>query len=277
MTNSSDSQFETSEFEDVDESGASSTYIDYLDVAKEIAGVATAKEMSVALMNIRPGDEVLDLGCGTGDISIRLGRVVGGNGRVVGVDYSESMVEVAQQRLNAESRAVSFEQGDIHELRFGDDEFDACRAERVFMHLENPTQALREMVRVTRPGGRLVVTDPDIESLAIDLSSSEFLQKISSILPTYVRHSRMGRSLRRRFAEAHLQQVKVDVVPMVFHDYETANTIAALDQLYERLVESKLATADEVTAIKAELVDSDDRGTFAMYGNLYVASGTVEV
>jgi len=130
------------------------------------------------LPHLRPGDEVLDVGCGPGTITIDLARRLG-TGRVVGVDSSAEVVEIARAAA-AEAAAttatatadkegpeqgaplpVSFEVADCYELPFADASFDVVHAHQVLQHLTRPVDALTEMRRVCRPGGIVAARDSD--------------------------------------------------------------------------------------------------------------------
>lgn len=102
-------------------------------------------------------ERVLDCACGPGLVSCYLADYAR---EVVGVDLTQAMVD--QGRAAAASRGlanVSFQTGSATELPFDDGEFDVTVSRYAFHHLENPEAAFREMVRVTRPGGRIVVAD----------------------------------------------------------------------------------------------------------------------
>lgn len=109
------------------------------------------------LAAVSPGERALDVACGTGDLALELADRVAPDGEVVGVDFSERMLELA--RLKAIGRGVRFEPANALALPFGDDQFDAATVgfgARNFSSLET---GLREMVRVVRPGGRVVVLE----------------------------------------------------------------------------------------------------------------------
>ena len=88
---------------------------------------------------------------------------------VTGVDASEAMLAVARQRSSTIGVDVDFRVGDALALDAADGAFDALRSERMLQWLPDPDAAFAEMVRVVRPGGRLVVTDADWRTLAWDL------------------------------------------------------------------------------------------------------------
>ena len=143
------------EFGRVDEADDPQSFVDYLDSASR--AVQQFNQLGDQAQDIREGDAILDLGCGPGDDTRRLALLVGATGRVVGVDSSEAMIAEARRRAEGSGLPVEYRIGNVQGLEFTDGEFDGCRAERVFQHLPDPAQALAELVRVTRPGGRIVI------------------------------------------------------------------------------------------------------------------------
>ena len=132
---------------------------DYLDAAARL--LLPSKLRTYELMELQEGHRVLDLGCGPASDTIALAGIVGETGRVVGVDADAEMVAEANERASAAELAgrVTHDHADAAFLPFDDDSFDACRSERVFQHLPDPTAALAELIRVTRPGGKVIVVD----------------------------------------------------------------------------------------------------------------------
>ena len=102
---------------------------------------------------IRPGDRVLECACGTGAISVAIAQVCA---RLVATDYSEGMLKQARKKL-AKHLNVTVEQADITDLRYADDSFDAVVAGNVIHLLPEPGDALKELKRVVRPGGTIIV------------------------------------------------------------------------------------------------------------------------
>ena len=102
---------------------------------------------------IRPGDTVLECACGTGAISAAIAPACA---RVVATDYSEGMLKQARKKLAKHSN-VTVEQADITDLRYADDSFDAVVAGNVIHLLPEPGDALKELKRVVRPGGTIIV------------------------------------------------------------------------------------------------------------------------
>ena len=113
------------------------------------------RERAVDLARLPAGGRALDVATGTGDLAIELARRVGPSGEVVGSDFSEGMLDRARQK----SPAVRWEQANALALPYEDDSFDAVTVGFGARNFSELATGLREMTRVTRPGGRVVVLE----------------------------------------------------------------------------------------------------------------------
>lgn len=123
------------------------------------------RELGVLLAQVLRGDSGLDVCCGTGDFAFALRRAVGREGRVVGLDFSPEMLQVAREKCGLNQLWVDFIQGDLLDLPFAEGEFDACTVGFGIRNVPEVDRAFAEMRRVVRPGGRVVcleITQPQI-------------------------------------------------------------------------------------------------------------------
>lgn len=111
----------------------------------------------LALGDAPANTRVLDLCCGTGDMTFEARRQ--GAAFAVGVDFAQAMLDVAQQRREAAGAEALFTRGDALRLPFADGSFDAVTIGYGLRNVADIEQCLREMLRVLRPGGRLVILD----------------------------------------------------------------------------------------------------------------------
>jgi ubiquinone/menaquinone biosynthesis C-methylase UbiE len=153
-------------FSAVDAAADPAWFVGYLDQAA--AELTEAERRLLGLLDLAPGQVVLDVGCGTGDDVCAMAELVGPSGRAIGLDASRTMVAEARRRSAGSALPVQFLLGDAHDLPFPPAAVDACRAERVLQHLSDLARAVAEMVRVTRSSGRVAVLAPDWDTTVID-------------------------------------------------------------------------------------------------------------
>jgi demethylmenaquinone methyltransferase/2-methoxy-6-polyprenyl-1,4-benzoquinol methylase len=127
------------------------------------------RERAVDRAEVGPGSDALDVCCGTGDLALALRRRIGPDGRVVGCDFSEQMLEIARAKSGEQGLPVEFGWADALDLPYGDASFAAVTVGFGARNLADLDRGLEEMARVLRPGGRVVVleiTRPRREPLA---------------------------------------------------------------------------------------------------------------
>ena len=121
------------------------------------AQLAPAQSLALEMTALAPGERVVDIACGTGLVSIPAARAIAPGGELVGTDISQVMVDTAALRAaDAGVAGVRFERMDAESLDLPDGAFDAAICALGLMYVPDPAQAMREMRRVLRPGGRAV-------------------------------------------------------------------------------------------------------------------------
>jgi ubiquinone/menaquinone biosynthesis C-methylase UbiE len=129
---------------------------------------------------VRPGARVLEVGCGTGVVVRDLAALVGRRGEVVGVDASRQLLERARAlcRETARQARITLRVADGASLPFATNRFDLALAITVVLHVADPLRVAREMVRVTRPGGRVGLQDQDFGVVAVTHPDRELTERI---------------------------------------------------------------------------------------------------
>jgi SAM-dependent methyltransferase len=149
-------------------------------------------------LSLRPGQRLLDVGCGLGDAALTLAADLGTDGEVVGVDVSAEMVAAARRRAGAAAVPcpVRFVVGDAGALDGPDGSFDAVRSERTLQWLSAPAGAVAGMARLVRPGGRLALIDTDWSTFVLDIGDDGIARRVREALRNERRRpSNIGRRL----------------------------------------------------------------------------------
>jgi SAM-dependent methyltransferase len=162
----------------------------------------------------RPRARILDAGCGAGyDVAALAPRVQPG-GLVQGIDASERMVTIARERYGAIDGS-SFAQGNVEAIPFPDRHFDAAFAMRTLQYLDEALRGIREMARVTRPGGRVVVVEGAMS--VMDLPMPELADRILGQAWGLRSHG-LALDIYRLLCEVGLSRVRV--IPVATAEYQ---------------------------------------------------------
>jgi ubiquinone/menaquinone biosynthesis C-methylase UbiE len=239
--------------------------------------LAEAKRLSHQWLRPEPGHRLLDVGCGPATDTLALARLVAPEGEVDGVDLDPAMIEEANLRAEAAGlgHRVRHRVAPAGELPFPDAAFDGCRSERLFQHLDDPAAALAEMVRVTRPGGRVVVADTDHALSFVDCGEPELAERLIALRAASLPNGRSGRRLWGLFRRAGLEDLEVRVLPLVFTRLAEALAAADLAQAAGAAVRRGALAADEAQRLRASLEAAEAAGTFFGGGVLVLVAGSV--
>jgi ubiquinone/menaquinone biosynthesis C-methylase UbiE len=258
-------------FTAVDRTADPNFFSRFLDAGNALPTLRASKPIMVEQLRLGGGERVLEAGCGTGADALELARLVGPNGRVVGVDVSEVMIGEARRRAVGSDLPVDFEVGDVQALRFEDERFDACRTERMLMHVPDAGQALSELVRVTRSGGRVVVFDMDSDTFFVDSDDRDVTRRMMRSFSDGIRNNWVGRQLPRWFAERDLTDVTV-TPHTVLLNYEFCELLwgGHLTQAQR----AGVVTAEETARWWAALRQAHEQGRFFAGLTAFVVAGT---
>ncbi len=221
-----------------------------------------AKKSAHSLLGLQPSEKVLDVGCGTGDGVRDLGVLVEPGGVAFGVDKSKAMIEEAHRRSVGCGLPVQFAVSEAEKLPWPSGYFDACLADRLLQHLEEPAQALDEMARVLKFGGRIVVVDRDWDRIAIDAADSATTRSVLGRASAGIRNPWVGRQLGELFRNAGLVELDVQYHEIPISGFEVADALLDLRTVTAHAISENLVTHRAGMAWLADLMERDSAGTF---------------
>ena len=222
----------------------------------------TADEAAAFLLpHLRPGMRLLDVGCGPGSITRGLAERLA-PGQVVGIDLSRDALDGARREAAARGLTnLRFEEASVYEMPFADGSFDVVYAHQVLQHLRERPSAVREMLRVVRPGGLVAVRDVDWGTAAYwprDRWIDRFIEVHHQAWYRNGGEPQMGRQLRALFNAAGVDDLEISAAVWC---YATPDETSAWGEAYadrlltspmgERPVEYGFATRAEIESIAA--------------------------
>jgi SAM-dependent methyltransferase len=247
---------------------------DYLAIVARL--MRAPKERSYALLELRTGHKVLDLGCGPATDTIALARLVGAAGEVHGADHDAAMIEQANRRAKdaGVGAYVQHRRADAGALPWRDGFFDATRSERVFQHLLEPERAFAELVRVTNPGGRIVILDGDWATFTVESDEVELERRLARFHAEQMIHNPYsGRTLRGLFGSHGLRDVTTEVWPVLVTDYASARRVSRLEDIELEALAAGIIDESESRRWRASLERAEARNGFFVCINGVMVAG----
>ncbi|AGL19918.1 methyltransferase domain-containing protein [Actinoplanes sp. N902-109] len=245
-----------------------------LDAMAEHPEIRRVRHAGWEALRPAPGQQLLDAGCGAGDVSRELAAAVAPGGEVVALDRSTATLAAARARHDGGD--VRYVNGDVCALQLDDNSFDGVWCERVLQHVRDANRAIAELVRVTRPGGQVCLLDTDWSSLAFDgvdaaLAGAVVRHAHGSLTP---QHADIGRTLRRRLVDHGLSEVSAVPVTCCFPD--PASAAVVLPMVNPAVPAHSWPVPEQLRADWLEQVDAaGTRGDFLAVLTIWVAAGTV--
>jgi SAM-dependent methyltransferase len=243
-------------------------WIAVLDAARSLPAYRAYKLRIAELLRPIRGGRYLEVGVGTGDDALALEAAHGV--QVVGVDASETMVAEARRRGLRDARVA-----DAHALPFDDATFDGAWADRVLQHLVDPHGALDELVRVTKPGGRVIVADPDWDTQVVDVPIQNLARRVPRWRTDYAqRNGTIAHRSGGILVASRCADVVVEAAPIVLQDPQALDNGLGLGDWSGFAHKEGLVTADEVELWRRQLDDAATAGRFLYAFTIFVTAGT---
>jgi len=247
----------------VDGSGDASAFVAYLERFEATPMIHGYRQYFCGLLPCRPGDRVLDAGCGIGGNARQLVSQVGASGRIVGLDISRHMARRARA-VSPPDRRIAYGVGDLCHLPLTADALDGALCDRVLMHLEDPLQVLKELLRVLRPGGWLGLSEPDwsrvhlvpddrVGRILLAAHCAAFENgAIGGCLAALVKAA--GGRIEAELTQSHALRDFAQLMPLL-----------NLDRTLKRLLDAGQLTMAQVSGWRARLEEAARDGAFCLH------------
>jgi ubiquinone/menaquinone biosynthesis C-methylase UbiE len=196
------------------------TFLMAMNEYRQSSHVQRRFQQYLELLNPLPGQKILDLGCGTGDFCRALAPHIAPKGQIVGVDYTSDAIAVATRlSANSDVSLLTFEYGDGHHLRYEDSSFDAAACISVLAFCTQPVQVLRELRRILRDQGRLLVVASDEDTRIFNSHDRALGRRVLQVIADRTHEPWSGRRLTYWLHSAGFRVVSEAIHTNVEHKF----------------------------------------------------------
>jgi SAM-dependent methyltransferase len=255
-------------FTAVDAQADPSSWIEVLDKLRQEPAYAAYKSRIGELLQPTEGGRYLEVGTGTGADALGFTERFGAH--VVGIDTSSTMIAEARRRGLEDAHVA-----DAESLPFDASSFDGCWADRTFQHLADPEAALAEMVRVTKPGGRVVVVDPDYDMQVVDVTDQALARRVLRFRADHgLRNGTLAHRMSGLFVRSGLTDIAVEAATVVLRDPTALDNAMGLRDWASVAHERGFLEAQDARAWERMIDDAVAEGHFLYSFTLFLTAGT---
>tara|TARA_B110000091_G_scaffold204501_1_gene239252 strand:- start:485 stop:1267 length:783 start_codon:yes stop_codon:yes gene_type:complete len=193
-----------------------------IELSYQTPEIVRQRNQTLEALALRAGEQVLDVGCGTGLLVHDMSSTIGLQGRIVGVDFSNDMLELAKKRCS-EMTNVQLQQGSITQLDFADNSFDAASCIQTLLYVDEIEVALSELRRVMKPGGRVAIIETDWRGVVLNSPDEVMTRKILDAWDATVSSPNLPVKLIPLLKKLNFSAIKTSAIPILNTSYSEVN------------------------------------------------------
>ena len=221
-------------------------------------------------LQLKLGEFVLDVGCGTGLLAQDMAILVGEDGHVVGIDSNQHRLSLAKQRC-AEFPQVQIKQGKAENLQEAAESFDAVSCVQVLLYLPDVTAALSEIHQVLKPGGRVTIVETDWRGTVLNSFDHSLTRKVLSAFDDSVSSPNLPAQLGPLLKAQGFSAVRVEAFPIINTSYAPSSwSVEMLDLFIKYALERDAINSAEANDWLADLKQKGDQDSYFFCVNRFI-------
>jgi ubiquinone/menaquinone biosynthesis C-methylase UbiE len=237
--------------------------------------VKESLELQMSLLGIKPGDHLLDVGCGIGVQAQEMAKRVAPTGKVVGTDISTTMIDLAKSKTSTSNLPLEFFIAEASSQPFPDQSFDGIRTERVLLYIPDSQKVLKEFKRLLKPGGKLVIFEFYWDGALIPHPDKELTRKIIHYVADSFPNNQIGTNLYYQLRSSGFHEVEVKPYAYYGNNEVVLNIVKrAYEGILQLGVSAEVFTQSEINNWWKVLDEEMEAGNFFISFQGLIGSGT---
>ncbi len=205
-----------------------------IEVSYQTPEVINQRMQTLQAMSLRAGERVLDAGCGTGLLIQGMVSAVGENGQIVGIDFSDDMLDVARERF-ARTDSVNLQQASVTDLPLDSGSFDAASCTQTLLYVDDVEKAISELYRVLKPGGRIAVLETDWRGLVLNSEDDSISNRVIDAWDKGVANPNLPVKLNALLQKQGFTAIGTKAIPLVNTSYSRSSFSAMMLQFFAEM------------------------------------------
>lgn len=232
--------------------------------------IVNQRLQTLQALALRAGEKVLDAGCGTGLLAELMSAQVGDKGLVTGVDQSQSMLDLANNRCD-ERGNVELHQGSVTELHFETASFDACSCIQTLLYVDEVDTAIGEFYRVLKPGGRIAIIETDWHGMVISSPDHQLTRIMTDAWDAAVPSPNLPPKLIPKLQATGFSAVRAQSIPVLNASYNEAGYGASMVRhMAKNAVKQQLVDQQQADQWQQGILDLAEQEAFFFCVNRFL-------
>jgi len=205
-----------------------------IEISYQTPEVINQRMQTLSAMSLRSGERVLDAGCGTGLLIQGMVSAVGENGQIVGIDFSNDMLDVARERFQSIDR-VSLQQASVTDLPLESESFDAASCTQTLLYVDDVEKAISELYRVLKPGGRIAVLETDWRGLVLNSEDDAISNRVIDAWDNGVASPNLPVKLTLMLQKQGFTAISTKAIPLLNTSYSPTSFSAMMLEFFAEM------------------------------------------
>ena len=195
-----------------------STEADELEKSYKLPEIILQREQTLKKLSVKPGEKILDVGCGVGFLSYEIALLTGDSGKVCGIDKNPDMIRHANKRCER-LQNTEFSESNANDLPFDEESFDAACCTQILLYVKNVAQVLSGIRKIIKPQGRIIIVETDWRGLVLNSNYDSMTRKIFSAWDATVPSPNLPVHLGSLLEDNGFSNVCVEPIPILNTEY----------------------------------------------------------